>query len=80
MAPGGWRAWPGGMKGPEKEKRALEGRRWPQTAEGNPGVGGWGGEEPSTECRWVLQRDEGSLQMVMSKREKKTGRQRVEGA
>jgi len=40
MAPRGWMAWPGGMRGPGKEKRALEGRRWPQTAEGNPGVGG----------------------------------------
>ena len=40
MAPRGWMAWPGGMRGPGEEKRALEGRRWPQTAEGNPGVGG----------------------------------------
>lgn len=81
MAPRGWMAWPGGMRGPGKEKRALEGRRWPQTAEGNPGVGGGGAEEePSTECRWVLQRDEGFLHMVRSNREEKTGRQRVEGA
>ena len=42
--------------------------------------GGGAEEEPSTECRWVLQRDEGFLHMVRSNREEKTGRQRVEGA
>lgn len=38
-----------------------------------------GGEEPSPECRWVLQRDEGPIQRVRPKREEETGRQRVKG-